>query len=155
MQIVISADIDRLNTFLAEHTCVCYYLLQSNRDICGRFLLAFVPIQLLTMIFLSFYLLVEEVPIESRTTFTYILYMYILVMFIVLLPLSYIARTVHSCAPAVYTVQGLLPKYKVSAKLKYMTFYERLANEDVIYGLSVGPIRTITFTIVGQVEVFK
>lgn len=155
VQIVISADIDRLNTFLAEHTRVCYYLLQSNRDIWGRFLLAFVPIQLLTMIFLSFYLLVEEVPIESRTTFTYILYMYILVMFIVLLPLSYIAQSVHSCAPAVYTVQGLLPKYKVSAKLKYMTFYERLANEDVIYGLSVGPIRTITFTIVGQVGVFK
>lgn len=155
VQIVIQKDIEKLTIFLAEHTRICYYLMQSNRDLWGRFLFAFVPIQLLTMIFLSFYLLVEDVPLESRTTFTTILYFYVFVMFVIMLPLSYISKVIHACSPEVYKVQGMLPKSRLGAKIKYMTFYERLASENVIYGLSVGPIRTITFTIVGQVSVFK
>ena len=46
-------NICQLNFFLHEHTKICYYLQQSNQELWSRFLVIFVPLQTLTMIFLS------------------------------------------------------------------------------------------------------
>lgn len=151
--IVIAKDIDQLMYFLVEHTRVCYYLMQSNRDLWGHFLFVFVPIDLLTILFLSFYILEEDVPPLKVPMYLSVLYFYIFVIFVILLPLAYISYLIHRCAASVNRLQACIHKSKIDCKLKFMTLHERVATVGHEYGLTIGPIRTITFPIIGTVRI--
>lgn len=152
LSIVISKDIDQLMYFLVEHTRVCYYLMQSNRDLWGRFLLVFVPIDLLTILFLSFYVLEEDVPPLKVPMYLSVLYFYIFVIFVIFLPLAYISYLIHRCSGSVNRLQASIHKSRIDCKLKFMTLHERVATVGHEYGLTIGPIRTITFPIIGTVR---
>ena len=125
--------------------------MQSNHDLWDKILFAFVPIQLITMIFLSFYLLVENVPNSKIPFYSAILTLYTLVTFVIIVPLSYISLLIHKCNFDIVKFQIMLPRFKLRCKLKYMTLFERVES-NTKYGFSVGPIKVITFPIIGQVK---
>ena len=141
--------------FLVEHTRLARTMLQSNRDIWSLFLFAFVPIQLLTMVFLSYYLIIFKKNLPLPTFFTYlqVLYMYTLLMVLILCPLAYVSQMMHRPSALVYRCVSLLPSTSLLLKLKFAAFFERLASKESasVYGFSIGAVSPITFTEVGEV----
>lgn len=141
--------------FLVEHTHLARTMLQSNRDIWSLFLFAFVPIQLLTMVFLSYYLIIFKKNLPLPTFFTYlqVLYMYTLLMVLILCPLAYVSQLMHRPSALVYRCVSLLPSTSLLLKLKFAAFFERLASKESasVYGFSIGAVSPITFAEVGEV----
>ena len=143
-------DIFKLRFILHEHSRICIYVLKSNEQLWNNMIFAFIPFQLLSMIFLSIYLMMDDIP-DNFTFYLIVFLLYVLCLFIILIGLSYISELLHKMAKNLVRAQQKLPANNINFKLKYMTFFERLNNENV-YGLQIGSIATITFKVTGQVR---
>ncbi|KAH9389224.1 hypothetical protein TYRP_008581 [Tyrophagus putrescentiae] len=141
----------KLKFVLFEHSRLCVYARRADEQLWSRMLLAFIPVQLLSMIFLSVYLMLGAIPPGKFLFYSLVLLLYVVCFVLILFALSYISYLLHKIAGRLNSVQLLLSsKEEIQFKLKFMNFFERLTAQTK-YGLTVGSIVTVTYTVVGQV----
>lgn len=142
-------DIFKLRFILHEHSRVCVYLLQCDQ-LWNQFLLAFVPIQMLTMIALASHLMLDSIPDDKFSFYLIVFLLYVFGLLLILTLLSLVSAVLHKAAKHLSSIQILLPRTNISLKLKYLNFFERLTSQTK-YGMKIGSISTITFPTSGQV----
>lgn len=142
-------DIFKLRFILHEHSRVCVYLLQCDQ-LWSKFLFAFVPIQMLTMIALASHLMLDSIPDDKFVFYVLVFLLYVFGLSLVLILLSLVSAVLHKAAKHLSSIQILLPPANISLKLKYLNFFERLTSQTR-YGMKIGSISTITFSTSGQV----
>lgn len=140
----------KLRFILHEHSRVCVYLLNCNAQLWNRVLLAFVPIQMLSIIALASHLMLDTIPADKLAFYLIVFLLYLFCLSLILIALSLVSAVLHKAGKHLSSIQILLPRTNISLKLKYLNFFERLTCQTK-YGMQIGSISTITFHTSGQV----
>ena len=140
---------------LNEYTKLSFIILKCNREVWSKFLFIIVPLQLFSIIIMSFRILVTGIMGVLPNLFWTIFF-----VLTILCQVAQIPYQIHQRG-RLHLARKMMELYGggcgVRMKLKCLTLFERVQNTDNnngYYSLSIGSICPITYSVIGQVSVF-
>ena len=134
-----------LKYFIRDHVTSCHQVLAINQEMLANLILGFflsiIPVNISLVTRLIF---VQLSPVEKFATIVLICNQ-LFNAFIFLLPLARLSARIHHCSKCLVSVQLSTPNRLLHLKLQIDSIFGRLVDGNQIYGLTIGPMATVTY----------